>query len=158
VIGPHLLAPLLAASVITATASAAAGPSPSQLDLQAKRVSDTFVQALVVKHDLARAARFASPHFGDLQRLSADFVREGVDTIVGQSRIVRGCRVRSLDRPSSRGDCVFYRLRGSRRTNASERVSDGAFKVWLRREAAAWKVWAYEYSGSVTVCAGRCQR
>jgi hypothetical protein len=156
VIRPPLLVPLLAA-VVTASASAA-GPPSQPLDLQAKRVSDAFVQALVVKHDLARAGRFASPHFGDLQKLSDDFMREGVDTIVGRSRIVRGCRVRSLDKPSSRGDCVFYRLRGNKRTSASERVSNGAFRVWLRHEADAWKVWAYEYSGSVTVCAGRCQR
>jgi hypothetical protein len=150
----------LAALVATAgvgAASTAAAASPAPIGTQAKSVSDAFVRALVVKHDPAGARSFTSARVLDLRRLSSGFVRDGVDTVVGRGRILRGCRAMPSDRPSARGDCVLYHLRGSRKSQGRERVTDADFKIWLRQEAGRWKVWAYDYSALVTTCLAACR-
>jgi hypothetical protein len=153
---PGRLATALAAAAGLAAAPCAAAATPARLDANAKQVADAFARALVLRHDLATARAYASARFAALRRLRDGFAREGVDTIVGPSRILRGCRLRPAERPSARGDCVDFRVRGRRRTAAAERRSEGDFRVWLRREPAGWKVWAYRYAARVTICPGTC--
>jgi hypothetical protein len=151
------LASALVAAAVISTPATAAGQAPRTLDASAKRISDAFVRALVVKHDPRSAANFTSERIEVLRKLSAGFVRDGVDKVVGQSRILRGCKSAARDKPSKRGDCVRYRLRGSRRAGGGERVTNGDFKLWLRQESGSWKVWAYDYSALVTVCPRVCK-
>ncbi len=152
----RLASALLVAAALTSAATSAQAGTSRPLDATAKSVSDTFVRSLVVRRDLVSARRSTSPRFADLQRLSSGFVRDGVDSVVGPSRILRGCRTTATGKPSPRGDCVLYHLRGRRRAQGIERRTDAAFKIWLRQETGAWKVWAYDYSALVTACPGRC--
>lgn len=152
---PGRLATALAAAGLAA-APCAASATPVRLDEQARQVADAFARALVLRHDLAAARAYASARFAGLRRLRDGFAREGVDAILAPSRILRGCRLRPREQPSSRGDCVDFRVRGRRRTAAAERRSEGDFRVWLRREPAGWKVWAYRYTARVTICPGAC--
>ena len=149
------LAPLVAVTLGAASTAAAATPAP--LDTTAKGVSDAFVRALAVKHDLNTARKFTIGRFPELRKLSSGFVRDGVDRVVGQSRILRGCRASPSERSSPRGDCVLYHLLGSRKTGSGERVTDADLKVWLRRGTGRWKVWAYDYSALVTTCLSACR-
>ena len=148
---------LVAAAALSAAASAG-GEASRPLDAGAKRVSDAFVRALVVKHAPGVAKVYTSARIEELRRLNAGFVRDGIGTIVGPSRILRGCRASLRAKASSRGDCVLYHLRGSRRAGRSERLTDADFKIWLRQEVGAWKVWAYDYSAIVTACPSKCPR
>ncbi len=114
------------------------------------------MRALVVKHAPSSAKRFTSARVEELRKLSTGFAKEGVDRVIGSSRIVRGCKTTVREKPSARGDCVLYHLRGSVRVNDRERRTDADFKLWLRVEMRSWKVWAYAYSAIVTVCPKRC--
>jgi hypothetical protein len=151
------MASTLTLAALVATASTAQAEAPRPLNRTAKKASDAFVHALVVKHDVPSARPFASRRFSDLARLRAGLVKDGVNTVAGPSRIVRGCRSTSKAKVSPRGDCVFYHLRGRRRTGADERRTDAEFKIWLRIEMGSWKVWAYAYSALVTVCRAPCR-
>jgi hypothetical protein len=157
VTGALRLAPALVAAAAVGVASTAAATGPASLGNAAKTVSDAFVHALVVKHDPVRAHNFTSARILELRKLSSGFVRDGVDTVVGRSRILRGCRATPSAQPSRRGDCVLYHLRGSRKVQSGQRITDADFKVWLRQEAGRWRVWAYDYSALVTTCLSTCR-
>jgi hypothetical protein len=153
----RLASTLTVAAALVTAASAAQAETSRPLNQVAKGASDAFVRALVVKRDLPSARRYTSKRFTDLQKLHAGFAHDGVDTVAGASRIVRGCRATQHAKPSPRGDCVLYHLRGHRRANGEERRTDADFKIWLRLEMGSWKVWAYDYSALVTVCPTGCR-
>jgi hypothetical protein len=157
VIAPARLASILFAAVALGTPASAAGEVQRPIGASAKRVADAFVRALVVKHDPRGAAEFTRAQPAELRKLNAGFVRDGVDTLVGQSRILRGCKAAAREKPSPRGDCVRYRVRGSRRIGRGERVTEGDLRIWLRQETGRWRVWAYAYSAEVTDCPTGCK-
>jgi hypothetical protein len=151
------IALVLVAATAFSAAPAAGGEASRPLDASAKRVSDAFVHALVVKHSPVGAKLYTSARIEDLRRLSAGFVRDGIGSVVGPSRILHACRATLREKPSPRGDCIRYRLRGIRRVGRGQRVTDADFRIWLRQEMNAWKVWAYNYSATVTACPSNCR-
>ncbi len=153
----RLASTLLVAAALVTAATAARAETSRPLTPDAKGASDAFVRALVVERDVPVARRYASRQFRDLAKLRAQFVRDDVDTVVGTSRILRGCRSTATGRASPRGDCVLYHLRGRLRVEGDEKRTDADFKLWLRRELGVWKVWAYNYSALVTVCPVACR-
>jgi hypothetical protein len=155
--GRRLAWTLVVAAALVTAAPVARAETSQPLSPAAKSASDAFVRALVVRRDLAAARRYASPRFADIRKIGTGFVRDGVDTVVGASRVLRGCRSLPSSKPSPRGDCVLYHLRGGLRAKGSERRTDADFKVWVRQETGSWRVWAYSFSALVTVCPGSCR-
>ncbi len=144
-----VVAVLAAAAVAAALVTSRGDAEEAALPPEAVRVSDRFVQALVVERERGDLGGIdISLSIGvvqdDVFAWAAFLDREGIDTIERGGEVEEDCEVPfpifAPDR-RMRGDCVVYRVRGRIRTRPiGPAVLTARMRVWLIFRRGAWRV------------------